>query len=99
MKNKDRGGCPKRVETLVELLATFLGLKGNPKGPCTIGHVDTKIVMDLDTNPTKSSNKKAKLVCWNCNKPGHFKNDCRLHKVNKDGAGPNGSKDPKKQQG
>nr|KAJ0190047.1 hypothetical protein LSAT_V11C800429990 [Lactuca sativa] len=36
----------------------------------------------------KSSNKKAKLVCWNCNKPGHFKKDCRLRKVNKDGAGP-----------
>nr|KAJ0198596.1 hypothetical protein LSAT_V11C700365700 [Lactuca sativa] len=47
----------------------------------------------------KSSNKKAKVVCWNCNKPGHFKKDCRLHKVNKDGAGPSGSKDPKKKQG
>nr|KAJ0189301.1 hypothetical protein LSAT_V11C800397780 [Lactuca sativa] len=47
----------------------------------------------------KSSNKKAKVVCWNCNKPGHFKKDCRLRKVNKDGAGPSGSKDPEKQQG
>nr|KAJ0197827.1 hypothetical protein LSAT_V11C700348630 [Lactuca sativa] len=47
----------------------------------------------------KSSNKKAKLVCWNCNKPGHFKKDCHLHKVNKDGVGPSGSKDPEKQQG
>nr|KAJ0211099.1 hypothetical protein LSAT_V11C400217220 [Lactuca sativa] len=46
----------------------------------------------------KSSNKKAKLVCWNCNKPGHFKKDCRLRKVNKDGVGPSGSKDPEKQQ-
>nr|KAJ0226961.1 hypothetical protein LSAT_V11C100031640 [Lactuca sativa] len=47
----------------------------------------------------KSSNKKAKLVCWNCNKPGHFKKYCRLRKVNKDGVGPSGSKDPEKQQG
>nr|KAJ0226024.1 hypothetical protein LSAT_V11C100031100 [Lactuca sativa] len=47
----------------------------------------------------KSSNNKAKLVCWNCNKPGHFKKDCRLRKVNKDGVGPTGSKDPEKQQG
>nr|KAJ0189226.1 hypothetical protein LSAT_V11C800430080 [Lactuca sativa] len=47
----------------------------------------------------KSSNIKAKVVCWNCNKLGHFKKDCRLHKVNKDCAGPSGSKDPEKQQG
>nr|KAJ0210263.1 hypothetical protein LSAT_V11C400165380 [Lactuca sativa] len=47
----------------------------------------------------KSSNKKAKLVCCNCNKPGHFKKDCRLRKVKKDGAGRSGSKDPEKQQG
>ena len=47
----------------------------------------------------KSSNKKAKVVCWNCNKSGHFKKDCRLRKVKKDGAGPSGSKDPEKQQG
>nr|KAJ0208664.1 hypothetical protein LSAT_V11C400206440 [Lactuca sativa] len=47
----------------------------------------------------KSSNKKAKLVCCNCNKPGHFKKYCHLRKVNKDGAGPSGSKDPEKQQG
>nr|KAJ0188187.1 hypothetical protein LSAT_V11C900492200 [Lactuca sativa] len=46
----------------------------------------------------KSSNKKAKLVYWNCNKPGHFKKDCCLHKVNKYGVGPSGSKDPEKQQ-
>nr|KAJ0187957.1 hypothetical protein LSAT_V11C900499510 [Lactuca sativa] len=46
----------------------------------------------------KSSNKKAKLVFWNCNKPGHFKKDCRLRKVNKDGVGPSGSKDPEKRQ-
>nr|KAJ0217863.1 hypothetical protein LSAT_V11C300117180 [Lactuca sativa] len=58
---------------------------------------------ELDNNPKgknqddKFSNKKAKLVCWNCNKPGHFKKDCRLRKVNKDGAGPSGSKDPEKQ--
>nr|KAJ0219539.1 hypothetical protein LSAT_V11C300102630 [Lactuca sativa] len=31
----------------------------------------------------KSSNKKAKLVCWNCNKPGHFKKDCCLRKNSK----------------
>nr|KAJ0227183.1 hypothetical protein LSAT_V11C100008820 [Lactuca sativa] len=46
----------------------------------------------------KSSNKKAKLVCWNCNKPGHFKKDFHLRKVNKVGVGPSGSKDPEKQQ-
>nr|KAJ0214327.1 hypothetical protein LSAT_V11C400181990 [Lactuca sativa] len=38
----------------------------------------------------KSSNKK------NCNKPGHFKKDCHLRKVNKDGVGPSRSKDPEK---
>nr|KAJ0198518.1 hypothetical protein LSAT_V11C700344870 [Lactuca sativa] len=62
---------------------------------------------ELDNNPKgknqdgkddKSSKKKFKLVCWNCNKPGHFKKDCRLRKVNKDGAGPSESKDPEKQQ-
>nr|KAJ0226498.1 hypothetical protein LSAT_V11C100008600 [Lactuca sativa] len=42
-----------------------------------------------------SSNKKYKLVCWNCNN----RKDCCLHKVNKDGAGPSGSKDSEKQQG
>lgn len=50
----------------------------------------------------KSSNKKAKLVCWNCKKPGHMKRDCRLRK-NKNGASTSGqgSKDqgPKPQQG
>lgn len=44
----------------------------------------------------KSSNKRSKLVCWNCNKPSDFNEDCRLHKVNTD-VRPNGSKDPKKQ--
>ena len=47
----------------------------------------------------KSSNKKAKLVCWNCNKPGHFKKDFCVRKVNKDGAGPSGSRDLGKEQG
>nr|KAJ0201796.1 hypothetical protein LSAT_V11C600311740 [Lactuca sativa] len=47
----------------------------------------------------KSCNKKAKLVCWNCNKLGHLKKDCCLRKVNKDGVGPSGSKDLEKQQG
>nr|KAJ0204833.1 hypothetical protein LSAT_V11C500257930 [Lactuca sativa] len=50
-------------------------------------------------NDDKSSNKKAKVVCWNCNKPGHFKKDCHFRKVNKDGVGPSGSKDLGKQQG
>nr|KAJ0209319.1 hypothetical protein LSAT_V11C400218310 [Lactuca sativa] len=46
----------------------------------------------------KYSKKKAKVLCWNCNKPGHFKKYCRFCKVNKDGAGPIGSKDPEKKQ-
>ncbi|KAI3679326.1 hypothetical protein L2E82_51458 [Cichorium intybus] len=63
-------------------------LDNNPKGNNQIGKDD------------KSSNKKAKLVCWGCNKPGHLKKDCRLCKVNKDkDVGPSGSKDPDKQQG
>nr|KAJ0186788.1 hypothetical protein LSAT_V11C900473780 [Lactuca sativa] len=47
----------------------------------------------------KSSNKKAKVICWKCNKPGHFKKEFHFHKVDKDGARPSGSKDPEKQQG
>nr|KAJ0195787.1 hypothetical protein LSAT_V11C700373190 [Lactuca sativa] len=31
-------------------------------------------------------------------KPGHFKKDCHLRKVNKDGTGPSRSKDLEKQQ-
>nr|KAJ0187373.1 hypothetical protein LSAT_V11C900477740 [Lactuca sativa] len=87
-------------------------LDNNPKGKNQVGSSSVNMVEgESSKNPKKSnakrnfkgkddksSNKKAKLVCWNCNKPGHFKKDCHLRKVNKDGAGPSGSKDPKKQQ-
>ncbi|KAD3338362.1 hypothetical protein E3N88_33883 [Mikania micrantha] len=45
------------------------------------------------------SNKKQKMVCWKCGKPGHIKRDCRVKvkagvgKNSTDGAGPSGSKD------
>nr|KAJ0205724.1 hypothetical protein LSAT_V11C500243750 [Lactuca sativa] len=88
-------------------------LDNNPKGKNQVGSSSVNMVEgESSKNPKKSngkrkfkgkddksSNKKAKLVCWNCNKPGHFKKDFRLCKVNKDGVGPSGSKDPEKQQG
>nr|KAJ0212594.1 hypothetical protein LSAT_V11C400219000 [Lactuca sativa] len=88
-------------------------LDNNPKGKNQVGSSSLNMVEgESSKNPKKSngkrkfkgkddksSNKKAKLVCRNCNKPGHFKKDYRLRKVNKDGAGPSGSKDPEKQQG
>nr|KAJ0211081.1 hypothetical protein LSAT_V11C400206240 [Lactuca sativa] len=87
-------------------------LDNNPKGKNQVGSSSVNMVEgESSKNPKKSngkkkfiekdgksSNKKAKLVCWNCNKPGHFKKDCRLRKVNKDGVGPSGSKDLEKQQ-
>nr|KAJ0219071.1 hypothetical protein LSAT_V11C300118320 [Lactuca sativa] len=88
-------------------------LDNNPKGKNQVGSSSVNMVdgegsknqkksngkRKFKGKDDKSSNKKAKVVCWNCNKPGHFKKDCRLRKVNKDGAGPSGSKDPEKQQG
>ncbi|KAJ9566098.1 hypothetical protein OSB04_002064 [Centaurea solstitialis] len=50
----------------------------------------------------KGSNKKPKVTCWKCGKPGHFKKDCRSGKgggKGKNEAGPSGSKDPGKQSG
>ncbi|KAL8095795.1 hypothetical protein AgCh_036967 [Apium graveolens] len=49
-------------------------------------------------NNNTCSNKKPKLACWKCSKPGHFKKDCRVGK-GKHNAGPSGSKDLEKQQG
>ena len=86
-------------------------LDNNPKGKNQIGSSSVNMVEgEGSKNPNKSnnkrkfkgkddkSNKKSKMVCWKCNKPGHFKKDCRVRKGNKD-AGPSGSKDPEKQQG
>ncbi|KAJ9557953.1 hypothetical protein OSB04_012567 [Centaurea solstitialis] len=53
-------------------------------------------------NNNKGSNKKPKVTCWKCGKPGHFKRDCRSGKGGgkvKTEAGPSGSKDPGKQSG
>nr|KAJ0192794.1 hypothetical protein LSAT_V11C800411690 [Lactuca sativa] len=86
-------------------------LDKNPKGKKQVGSSFVNMVAGKSLNnpkksngkrkfkgkDEKSSNKKAKLVCWNCNKPGHFKKDFRLRKVNKDGVGSSGSKDPEKQ--
>ncbi|GJW82669.1 zinc finger, CCHC-type containing protein [Tanacetum coccineum] len=47
------------------------------------------------------SNKKSKMACWKCGKPGHFKKDFRVKKnngVSTSGSG-QGSKDPSPQQG
>nr|KAJ0209753.1 hypothetical protein LSAT_V11C400185330 [Lactuca sativa] len=87
-------------------------LDNNPKGKNQVGSSSVNMVdgegsmnqkksngkSKFKGKDDKSSNKKAKVVCWNCNKSGHFKKDCRLRKVNKDGAGTSGSKDPEKQQ-
>ncbi|KAI3507960.1 hypothetical protein L1887_22957 [Cichorium endivia] len=89
-------------------------LDNNPKGKNQIGSSSMNMVEgegSKNSNKSKgkrkfkgkvdkSSNKKAKLVCWGCNKPGQLKKDCCLRKVNKDkDVGPSGSKDPDKQQG
>nr|KAJ0219335.1 hypothetical protein LSAT_V11C300134630 [Lactuca sativa] len=69
-------------------------LDNNPKGKNQVGSFSVNMVHGEGSNnqkksngkkkfkgkDDKSSNKKAKVVCWNCNKPGHFKKDCRLHK-------------------
>ncbi|CAA7030654.1 unnamed protein product [Microthlaspi erraticum] len=34
----------------------------------------------FNSNTHNRSNKRSKPVCWNCNKPGHFKSDCRAGK-------------------
>ncbi|KAJ9554640.1 hypothetical protein OSB04_018685 [Centaurea solstitialis] len=50
----------------------------------------------------KGSNKKPKVTCWKCGKPGHFNKDCRSGKgggKGKNEAGPSGSNDPGKQSG
>ncbi|GKE13660.1 zinc finger, CCHC-type containing protein, partial [Tanacetum coccineum] len=47
------------------------------------------------------SNKRSKMTCWKCGKPGHFKKDCRVKKnngVSTSGSG-QGSKDPSPQLG
>ncbi|KAE8661133.1 hypothetical protein F3Y22_tig00116939pilonHSYRG00341 [Hibiscus syriacus] len=86
-------------------------LDNNPEGKNQIGSSSVNMVeADGSKNSSKSknkrkytggddksSNKKSKMVCWKCGKPGHFNKDCRVPKVNKD-AGPSGSKDPGKQQ-
>nr|KAJ0208808.1 hypothetical protein LSAT_V11C400210700 [Lactuca sativa] len=88
-------------------------LDNNPKGKNQVSSSSVNMVEgESSKNPKKSngkrkfkgkddksSNKKTKLVCCNCNKPGHFKKDCRLCKPNKDGAGPSGPNDPERQQG
>nr|KAJ0218783.1 hypothetical protein LSAT_V11C300120880 [Lactuca sativa] len=87
-------------------------LDNNPKGKNQVGSSSVNMVEgESSNNPKKSngkrkfkgkddksSNKMDKLVCWNCSKSGHFKKDCHLCKVNKDGVGPSGSKDLEKQQ-
>ncbi|VFQ82521.1 unnamed protein product [Cuscuta campestris] len=35
-------------------------------------------------NTPKPANKKAKMGCWKCGKPGHFKQNCRIGKRDKD---------------
>ena len=84
----------------------------NPKGKNQIGSSSVNMVegdgaknsnnnknkRKFKSGNDKFANKKATVTCWNCNKPGHLKKDCRSRKGNK-GAGSSGSKDPEKQQG
>nr|GEY97257.1 hypothetical protein [Tanacetum cinerariifolium] len=87
-------------------------LDNNPKGNNQIGSSfvnmverDGAINSNNNKNKRKFKNgddkfsiKKGTITCWKCKNSGHMKKDCRSRKGN-DGAGSNGSKDPKKQQG
>ncbi|GJU83399.1 zinc finger, CCHC-type containing protein [Tanacetum coccineum] len=89
----------------------FLELDNNPKeknqiGSSSVNMVEGDGVKNSNNNKNKRkfksgddkfANKKAIVTCWKCKKTGHMKKDCRSRKGN-DGAGSNGSKDPKKQQ-
>nr|XP_043636032.1 uncharacterized protein LOC122607168 [Erigeron canadensis] len=51
-------------------------------------------------NNNKGSDKKPKLACWKCGKPGHLKRECRSGKgkgKGKNDAGTSRSKDPENQ--
>ncbi|KAL8101580.1 hypothetical protein AgCh_033468 [Apium graveolens] len=91
-------------------------IENNPKGKNQVGDSSVNMVEDggpskksKDGKGDKqkfkenynSSNKKPKMACWKCGKPGHFKKDYRVGKgkLEKQNAGPSGSKDPGKQQG
>ena len=90
--------------------------ENNPKGKNQVGNSSVNMVEDggCYKNPKNNkgdkrkfkgnnnfSNKRPKIACWKCGKPGHFKKDCRVGKSKQErlNAGPSGSKDPEKQQG
>nr|KAJ0212853.1 hypothetical protein LSAT_V11C400198040 [Lactuca sativa] len=101
------------IHLLIEESVRTQELDNNPNGKNQVGSSFVNMVdregsknqkksngkMKFKGKDDKSSNNKAKVVCWNYNKPGHFKKDCCLGKVDKDGDGTSGSKDPKTQQG
>ncbi|XP_074337192.1 uncharacterized protein LOC141674382 [Apium graveolens] len=91
-------------------------IENNPKGKNQVGDSFVNMVEDGGHSKNSkngkgnkrkfkgnynASNKKPKMACWKCGKPGHFKKDCRVGKgkQEKQNAGPSGSKDPEKQQG
>ncbi|XP_074328025.1 uncharacterized protein LOC141665937 [Apium graveolens] len=86
-------------------------IENNPKGKNQVGDYSINMVEDGGPSKNSkdgkgdkrkfkrnynSSNKKPKMACWKCGKPGHFKKDCRVGKgkLENQNAGPSGSKDP-----
>nr|GFC02590.1 zinc finger, CCHC-type [Tanacetum cinerariifolium] len=83
-------------------------LDNNPKGKNQIGSSSVNMVerdgaknsnnnknkRKFKSGDDKFANKKGTITCWKCKMTGHMKKDCRSRKGN-DGAGSNGSKDPK----
>ncbi|GKB58083.1 zinc finger, CCHC-type containing protein [Tanacetum coccineum] len=70
--------------------------KGNNfVGPSVVNMVEYNNSISYNDNKSKrkhhgtkiDSNKKSKLTCWKCGKPGHLKNDCKVVKVGNEANG------------
>ncbi|CAA7042757.1 unnamed protein product [Microthlaspi erraticum] len=65
------GGKPKVAKaSSINMMEEVMILSGRNKGK----------KRPFNSNTHNRSNKRSKPVCWNCNKPGHFKSDCRAGK-------------------
>nr|KAJ0213955.1 hypothetical protein LSAT_V11C400185640 [Lactuca sativa] len=73
-------------------------LDNNPKSKNQVGSSSVNMVEEESSKNPKKSNGKRKFKGKD-DKSSNKKKYCCLRKVNKDGIGPSGSRDPKKQQG